>query len=86
MNEKEEVLFHTNRSMAWKKIRLRFELYHDSFDAGILIAESIERSFDRLHLTNENGNRSFIFRYLQGENTKNKDGSWLFGRRFQAIG
>lgn len=85
-SEKEEVLFHTNRPVPWKKIGLRFELTHDSFDAGIRIAELIERNFDRLRLDDEAEKRSFVFGYYRGENTKNQDESWLFIRRFRVIG
>lgn len=86
LHEKAEVLFHTNRSLPWRRGTLRFELHHASLDEALGIAKIIERHFDRLRLETPDQTESFRLRHVESENQRIGDDHWKLIRVFQYFG
>lgn len=86
VHEKTEILLHSNRAEPWKKIGLRFEIHHTTFEEGVVIARLVETNFDRLRLNEPGGNWSYLFRLIQSEDKIPEEKAWKFIRRFRLIG
>lgn len=83
--EQTKTLFHTNRAVPWRKILLRFEIFHESYELGAATARLVEESFDRLLLNAPDDNWSFRFRFVDGS-VADSEGVWKFVRRLELTG
>lgn len=84
--EKSELLLHTNREEPWRKMLVRFELRHDSYEEGKWLARLIRQSFDRLALRDPEGQWTFLFHFQREEESLENGKVRLFVVRFQLIG
>lgn len=86
VNEKTDLLAHTNREHPLTTVSVRFEVRHGDFELGSELARLIEQTFDRLRLDEPSGSRSFLFRFVKAENRRDGDSDWVFVRYFRSVG
>ena len=86
VHEQTKILVQTNRRNSWKRIKIRFEIHHETFETGAAVARLIEETFDRLRLNAADGSWSFLFQWIESETQPLEDRAWKFVRRFQLTG